>query len=203
MANPNQPLGPIAEKDPRDRRDHEGQAHGQEGGRGPATQVNHSAGLDPDFSPEGGQPPTADPYDDAMAIRGLFGSVHNELNELNSRLVEQSSGLKAKTINKEVMDRDILNLVGATKTDQPQQQNMGQGGIDIAASQNIPYAMNASGIGNMPSPEIIPNDPNQIEFNFDNSATAKDIFNKLHDIEEKICSHSKDLKLLIELLDKK
>jgi len=178
MAEPNQP----AEKDPRDQRDD----------RGPATQVNYSAGLDPDFDPGADRPPE-DPYNDAMAIRGLFGSVHNELNELNSRLVEESSGLKAKTINKEVMDRDILNLVGA----QPQAPAM---------ERNIPSGMNASGIGNMPSPGIVPNvqnDPNQIEFNFDNSTTAQDIFNKLHDIEEKVSSHSRDLKLIIELLDKK
>ena len=188
MAEPNQP----AEKDPRDQRDHAGRAHGQEDGRGPATQINYSAGLDPDFNP-GAEVPPADPYDDAMAIRGLFGSVHNELNELNSRLVEESSGLKAKSINKEVMDRDILNLVGA----QPQAQ---------AVNRNIPPGMNASGIGNMPSPDIVPNvlpDPNQIEFNFDNSATAKDIFNKLHDIEQKVASFSKDLQHITELLEKK
>ena len=191
MADPNQSV----EKDPRDKR---GDPKDQ---RGPATQVNHSAGLDPEFNPGAGQPPPEDPYDDAMAIRGLFGSVHNELNELNSRLVEQSSGLKAKNINKQVMDRDILNLVGAN---QPQVKD--RQGLDVTVAENVPYGMNASGIGNMPSPAIVPNvqnDPNQIEFNFDNSATAKDIFNKLHDIEEKVSSYSKDLKTIILLLDKK
>lgn len=196
MAEPNQ----TTEKDPRDLRDHAGQAHGQEDGRGPATQVNYSAGLDPDFDPGAGPPPE-DPYDDAMAIRGLFGSVHNELNELNSRLVEQSSGLKAKSINKEVMDRDIFNLVGHPgQQGQPIQKNMGQGGIDIAASQNVPYAMNASGIGNAAPAPI---DPNQIEFNFDNSATAQDILNKLDDVEKKVARFSKDLQHITELLEKK
>ena len=72
--------------------------------------------------------------------------------------------------------------------------------------RNIPPGMNASGIGNMPSPDIVPNvlpDPNQIEFNFDNSATAQDIFNKLNDIEKKVVRFSKDLQHITELLEKK
>jgi hypothetical protein len=190
MEKPNQ----TTEKDPRDLRDHAGQAHGQEDGRGPATQVNYSAGLDPEYNP-GGESSPGNPMDDAMAIRGMFGAMHNELNEVNSNIVEQSSGLKARQINKEVMDRDILNLVG-----RPGQTNMGQGGIDIAASQNVPYAMNASGIG---VTQPTPTDPNQIEFNFDNSATAQDILNKLDDVEKKVTRFSKDLKHITELLEKK
>ena len=99
------------------------------------------------------------------------------------------------------MDRDILNLVGPPgQQGQPQQKNMGQGGIDITASQNVPYAMNASGIGNTPPVTV---DPNQIEFNFDNSATAQDILNKLDDVEKKIVRFSKDLQHITELLEKK
>ena len=192
MAEPNQPAEKDP-KDPRDQRDHAGQAHGQEDGRGPATQVNYSAGLDPDYD-LGSESSQGNPMDDAMAIRGMFGAMHNELNEVNSNIVEQSSGLKARQINKEVMDRDILNLVGAQ---QPQAQVM---------NRNIPPGMNASGIGNMPSPDIIPNvlpDPNQIEFNFDNSATAQDILNKLDDVEKKVARFSKDLQHITELLEKK
>ena len=192
MAEPNQTTEKDP-KDPRDLRDHAGQAHGQEDGRGPATQVNYSAGLDPDYDGVSESSP-GNPMDDAMAIRGMFGAIHNELNEVNSNIIEQSSGLKAKTIDKGVMDRDILNLVGAQ---QPQAQVPGR---------NIPPGMNASGIGNMPSPDIVPNvlpDPNQIEFNFDNSATAQDIFNKLNDIEKKVVRFSKDLQHITELLEKK
>ena len=196
MQGPNQ----TTEKDPRDLRDHAGQAHGQEDGRGPATQVNYSAGLDPDYNP-GSESPPGNPMDDAMAIRGMFGAMHNELNEVNSNIVEQSSGLKARQINKAVMDRDILNLVGSPgQQGQLQQKNMGQGGIDIAASQNVPYAMNASGIGATQPP---PTDPNQIEFNFDNSATAQDILNKLDDVVRKVTRFSKDLQHITELLEKK
>jgi hypothetical protein len=169
MAQPNQP----AEKDPRDQRDHAGQAHGQEDGRGPATQVNYSEGLDPEYNPES-ESSQGNPMDDAMAIRGMFGAIHNELNEVNSNIVEQSSGLKARQINKQVMDRDILNLVGNPGTQQQQQQPQNQ---SQPAVQNV-------------SP-----DPNQFEFNFDNSATAKDIFNRLFDIESTI---NKILKLLQE-----
>ena len=190
MEEPNQ----TTEKDPRDLRDHAGQAHGQEDGRGPATQVNYSAGLDPDYNP-GSESTPGNPMDDAMAIRGMFGAMHNELNEVNSNIVEQSSGLKARQINKEVMDRDILNLVGS-----PQIKN-----------QNVPYGMNPSGIGNTrPAPDAnwdapspTPTDPNQIEFNFDNSATAQDILNKLDDVEKKIVRFSKDLQHITELLEKK
>jgi len=192
MENPNQTTEKDP-KDPRDLRDHAGQAHGQEDGRGPATQVNYSAGLDPTEDP--GAAPPGNPMDDAMAIRGMFGAMHNELNEVNSNIVEQSSGLKARQINKEVMDRDILNLVG-----RPGQTNMGQGGVNVAAPQNVPYAMNASGIG---VAQPTPTDPNQIEFNFDNSATAQDILNKLDNVEKKVARFSKDLQRITELLEKK
>lgn len=190
MENPNQ----TTEKDPRDLRDHAGHAHGQEDGRGPATQVNYSAGLDPEYNP-GGESSPGNPMDDAMAIRGMFGAMHNELNEVNNNIVEQSSGLKARQINKEVMDRDILNLVG-----RPGQPNMGQGGVNVTAPQNVPYAMNASGIG---VTQPTPTDPNQIEFNFDNSATAQDILNKLDNVEKKVARFSKDLQRITELLEKK
>jgi hypothetical protein len=128
-------------------------------------------------------------------IRGMFGAMHNELNEVNSNIVEQSSGLKARQINKEVMDRDILNLVGTPEM----------------KKQNVPYGMNPSGIGNTrPAPDAnwdapspAPTDPNQIEFNFDNSATAQDILNKLDDVEKKVARFSKDLQHITELLEKK
>jgi hypothetical protein len=190
MEGPNQ----TTKKDPRDLRDHAGQAHGQEDGRGPATQVNYSAGLDPDYNP-GSESSPGNPMDDAMAIRGMFGAMHNELNDVNSNIVEQSSGLKARSINKAVMDRDILNLVG-----RPGQTNMGQGGVNIGAVQNTPYVMTSPGIGNA---QVVPPDPNQIEFNFDNSATAQDILNKLNDVEKKIVRFSKDLQHITELLEKK
>ena len=169
MAEPNQP----AEKDPRDQRDHAGQAHGQEAGRGPATQVNYSEGLDPDYKP-GSESSQGNPMDDAMAIRGMFGAIHNELDQLNANLVEQSSGLQATQVNKSVMDRDIINLVGNPETQQQQQRPQ---------IQSQPVVQNVSP------------DPNQFEFNFDNSATAKDIFNRLFDIESTI---NKILKLLQE-----
>ena len=173
MAKPNQ----TTEKDPRDLRDHAGQAHGQEDGRGPATQVNYSAGLDPDYD-GGSESSPGNPMDDAMAIRGMFGAIHNELNQVNSNIVEQSSGLQATQVNKSVMDRDIINLVGNPETQQQQQITQNQSQI-----QSQPVVQNVSP------------DPNQFEFNFDNSATAKDIFNRLFDIESTV---NKILKLLQE-----
>ena len=132
------------------------------------TDVNYSAGLDPDYTPES-ESSQGNPMEDAMAIRGMFGAMHNELNEVNSNIVEQSSGLKAKQINKEVMDRDILNLMGNPQ----KQQQMGQPQRP-QQPQHQPVA------------ETTQLDPNQFEFNFDNSATAQDIFNRLSDIEAKV-----------------
>ncbi len=129
------------------------------------TDVNYSAGLDPDYNPGSGSS-QGNPMEDALAIRGMFGAMHNELNEVNSNIIEQSSGLKARQINKAVMDRDILNLVGGTRPrQQPQQPQQPQHQPVAAATQH---------------------DPNQFEFNFDNSATAQDIFNRLSDIEAKL-----------------
>ncbi|MEE9572561.1 MAG: hypothetical protein V3W20_05915 [Candidatus Neomarinimicrobiota bacterium] len=153
-------------------------------GRGPdpaeqpkRTDVNYSAGLDPDYNPGSGSS-QGNPMEDALAIRGMFGAIHNELGALNANLVEQSSGLKARQINKEVMDRDIINLVGKPQTQQQQQ-----------IPQNQPQIQSQPGVQNVPP------DPNQFEFNFDNSATAKDIFNRLFDIESTV---NKILKLLEE-----
>ena len=145
-------------------------------GRGPdpaeqpkRTDVNYSAGLDPDYKP-GSESSPGNPMDDAMAIRGMFGAMHNELNEVNSNIVEQSSGLKNKNVDKSVMDRDILNLMGRSQT----QQQMGQPPQAHQQPQHQPGAA------------AVEHDPNQFEFNFDNSATAQDIFNRLSDIEAKV-----------------
>ena len=72
----------------------------------------------------------------------------------------------------------IINLVGKPQTQQQQQ-----------IPQNQPQIQSQPGVQNVPP------DPNQFEFNFDNSATAKDIFNRLFDIESTI---NKILKLLQE-----
>ena len=133
------------------------------------TDVNYSAGLDPDYNPESGSS-QGNPMDDAIAIRGMFGAMHNELNEVNSNIVEQSTGLKNKNVDKSVMDRDILNLMGRPQT----QQQMGQPPQPHQQPQHQPVAA------------AVEHDPNQFEFNFDNSATAQDIFNRLSDIEAKV-----------------
>jgi len=133
------------------------------------TDVNYSAGLDPDYNP-GSESSQGNPMDDAIAIRGMFGAMHNELNEVNSNIVETSSGLKTRQVNKEVMDRDILNLMGRPQT----QQQMGQPPQPHQQPQHQPVAA------------AVEHDPNQFEFNFDNSSTAQDIFNRLSDIEAKV-----------------
>jgi hypothetical protein len=71
--------------------------------------VDYNAGLDPGAVNAQGPDPSFNPMEDAMAIRSMFGAIHNELNQVNENLVDPSVNLKAKQVNKTVMDRDILN----------------------------------------------------------------------------------------------
>jgi len=161
-------------------------------GEVPVAPVNHNAGLDPDFDPGAGQPPPDDPYSDAMAIRGLFGAVHNDLAQLNEHLVSESSGLRSKNVDKNVMDRDILQVMGQNPQ-QPQLQPQPQPGQ--VAHHVHPQAPHQAPVQ---QPATTQHDPNQIEFNFDNSATAQDIFNRLSDIER---DQTKILRLLNGIKD--
>lgn len=157
-------------------------------GEVPVAPVNHSAGLDPDFNPGAGQPPPDDPYSDAMAIRGIFGAVHNDLAQLNQHLVSESSGLRSKNVDKSVMDRDILQIMGKTPQQPQLQPQPHPGQVAHHVHPQAPVIQ----------PEENQHDPNQIEFNFDNSATAQDIFNRLSDIER---DQTKILKLLNGIKD--
>ena len=152
------------------------------------TQVDYQAGLDPSALQPGAGQPSVNPMEDAMAIRSLFGSIHNELNEVNKHLVDQSSNLQAKNVDKSVMDRDILNLVGRN----PQQQQNGQ---VHQHPQPQPQQQQFIPQEAPPQPQI---DPNQLELNFDDSVTAIKIYNKLDDLETKMIRLEMKIDKLIE-----
>ena len=50
------------------------------------TQVDYQAGLDPSALQSGAAMPSINPMEDALAIRSLFGTIHNELNEVENKL---------------------------------------------------------------------------------------------------------------------
>ena len=152
------------------------------------TQVDYQAGLDPSALQPGAGMPSVNPMEDAMAIRSLFGTIHNELNEVNKNLVDPSVNLQAKNVDKSVMDRDILNIVGRNK---PQQQN----GAIPQQPQQLPQQQQFIPQQAPPQPQV---DPNQLELNFDDSVTAIKIFNKLDDLETKMIRIEMKIDKLIE-----
>ena len=121
-----------------------------------------------------GNSPSDDPYGDALAIRGLFKAVNNDMVQMNEHLVGEASGLKRQSVNKARMDADILNLIVTKLVQAPPQQ--------------LPQQENYY-------------DPNQLELNFDNSATAKGIDEKLFNLEEKVRSNNLLLKKILKLLE--
>lgn len=150
--------------------------------------VDYSAGLDPGAVNAQGPDPSFNPMEDAIAIRSMFGAIHNELNQVNENLVDPSVNLKAKQVNKTVMDRDILNIVGVTPEQQPVPQNIPQ----PFQPQPVPPPQQT---GQLEIPQV---DPNQLELNFDNSATANKIFEKLDDIERKLIKIESKLNSLVD-----
>ena len=141
-----------------------------------------------------------------MAIRGLFGAVHNDLSQLNEHLVGEASGLKRADVNKARMDADILNLMGQKPAQAPPQQ-FPQQPVPEQIQQQFPQQVQPP--VQQPQPQTQPGptseenfyDPNQLEFAFDNSATAHDINDKLFSLEEKVAANNKLLKKIIKLLE--
>ena len=160
--------------------------------------VNHSAGLDPSLDPGAGMPPSDDPYGDALAIRGLFKAVNNDMVQMNEHLVGEASGLKRQSVNKARMDADILNLMGQKPAQAPPQQ-FPQQQVPQPVQENFPQ-QSPTPQPQEPSQENY-YDPNQLELNFDNSATAKGIDEKLFNLEEKVRSNNLLLKKILKLLE--
>lgn len=140
------------------------------------------------------------PYDDALAFRTLLGAVHGEFNRMvNDNLVSESNTLK-KVNGKAILEKGVMELIGK----QPVQPNVPpvlNPAEQLPTAQVVEQPQQPIQQQLLPTqPVILPEvDPGQMEFNFDKSATAQQIFDKLEDIDIKL----NNLYKLVESLQKK
>lgn len=134
------------------------------------------------------------PYDDALAFKSLLGAVHGEFNRMvNDNMVSESNTL-TKINGKAILEKGVKEIMGQQRpvSQIPQQ-------VEQQISQQQPAPQPAPQIQAVPqsAPLVQPVvDPNQLELNFDKSATVNEIFEKLEDIEIKLSNITKVLENL-------
>ena len=138
------------------------------------------------------------PYDDALAFKSLLGAVHGEFNRMvNDNMVSESNTL-TKINGKAILEKGVKEIMGQQRPVNQIPQNIQ---AEIAQQPPPPQVQQATQpvqqatqpVQQAPQPitngELIEQpqeDPNQLQLNFDNTATAQDIFNKLDDLEAKL-----------------
>ena len=124
------------------------------------------------------------PYDDALAFKSLLGAVHGEFNRMvNDNMVSESNTL-TKINGKAILEKGVKEIMGQQRPVNQIPQNIQ---AEIAQQPPTPQIQQApQPITNGELIEQPQEDPNQLQLNFDNTATAQDIFNKLDDLEAKL-----------------
>ena len=124
------------------------------------------------------------PYDDALAFKSLLGAVHGEFNRMvNDNMVSESNTL-TKINGKAILEKGVKEIMGQQRPVNQIPQNKQS---EIAQQPPPPQVQQApQPITNGELIEQPQEDPNQLQLNFDNTATAQDIFNKLDDLEAKL-----------------
>ena len=124
------------------------------------------------------------PYDDALAFKSLLGAVHGEFNRMvNDNMVSESNTL-TKINGKAILEKGVKEIMGQQRPVNQIPQNIQ---AEIAQQPPPPQVQQAPlPITNGELIEQPQEDPNQLQLNFDNTATAQDIFNKLDDLEAKL-----------------
>ena len=103
-----------------------------------------------------------------ITLQFLGQNVMSEIKEIDKNIIDRNRNLQGLTIQ----PHDILNSIpGTTRASQAQ-----------PAPQYIQQPQYAPA----PVPQQPQGDPNQLEFNFDNSATAQKIFDRIDTILRKI-----------------
>jgi len=125
------------------------------------------------------------------ALQFMGQHLTGDLKELNKNIVSQNRTLQGMTID----PVRIINTIPAGHNNQHinPYANVVNAGINVA--QQRPINVQASAVHQIQTeqPAVI-NDPNQLEFEFNNSTIAKQIFEKLDIILKKIDSLENKLK---------
>ncbi len=149
------------------------------------TQVNYDAvNLNPNQD-------SGNPMDDAMAFKSLLQAVHGEFNETVNKNITSSSSTLQPLNGKTILEKGINEIVHNRKTQQI-------GGIPNFSHNVATTPQTTASLPEPPTPQpisqpIIENQqpqpeigPGQLEFQFDNSTTARQIFDFLEVINNKL-----------------
>lgn len=109
-----------------------------------------------------------------ITLQFLGQNLMGEVKEIDKNIIDRNRNLQGLTIQ----PHDILNSIPGTTRGQQVQQV--QPAPQYIQQQPQPQYIPA------PAPQQPQGDPNQLEFNFDNSATAQKIFDRIDTILRKI-----------------
>jgi hypothetical protein len=115
----------------------------------------------------------------------FLGQTYGEVSRYDNNLLQTNQFLSPKKYEFQKTAEMVLQNIIPQQPQQPQQRQY------IPQNQHIPQFVSEV----QPQP-----DPNQLEFNFNDSVTAKTIYNKLEELEKRIKNIDKSLSSVISLL---
>jgi hypothetical protein len=130
----------------------------------------------PDFNDD------IDPVEIQKTLMGLLGQTYSEISKYDSHLVSTNQFLAPKKQEFQRTAEQVMREVRGGIQPQMQQPQMIQS-VPIHMPQPVAVPFIDTNTAPPPPPPL---DPNQMEFSFDNSVTAKSIDAKLDDIEKRI-----------------
>jgi hypothetical protein len=131
----------------------------------------------PDFNDD------IDPVEIQKTLMGFLGQTYSEISKYDSHLVSTNQFLAPKKQEFQRTAEQVMREVHGGVQPQMQQPQMIQSMPQIRMPQPVAVPFIDTNTAPPPPPPL---DPNQMEFSFDNSVTAKSIDAKLDDIEKRI-----------------
>ena len=131
-----------------------------------------------------------DPVELQNTLIGFLGQTYSEVSKFDSNLVSPNPFLAPKKQEFEKIAERVIQEVGMKKPPVVHP-------VDINQRNPVPTAFIDTG-------KILPpalDDPNQMEFKFDNSITAKTINSKLEDLEKKLKKLDSNIAKVLSLLE--
>lgn len=133
-----------------------------------------------------------DPIELQNTLIGFLGQTYSEVSKFDSNLVSPNPFLAPKKQEFEKIAERVIQEVSLPK----KQSVVHPVNNNIQRTQQ-PTAFIDTGVILPPAP----NDPNQMEFNFNNSVTAKTINSKLEDLEKRIKKLDSNIEKMLLLLE--
>lgn len=133
-----------------------------------------------------------DPVDLKNTLIGFLGQTYSEVSKFDNNIVSPNPFLAPKKQEFERIAERVIQEVSVSKT-----PNVSYPVNETAPRRPQPTAFIDTGVILPPAP----NDPNQMEFTFDNSITAKTINSKLEDLEKRLKKLDNNVAKVLSLLE--